>query len=797
MVKNYIKVALRQLKRHKAFSIINILGLSTSLAIGLVIIMMVSDQLLYDSHNPNKDRIYRVNTEVLRKNESSSLNKYATTTLPVATELKENYSGIAKVARIRRGFGNGWIEFDKDLNVPLGGFFADPELIDILDLKFEFGNPKTALSKPYSVVLTRKAADKLFKDPDPVGQTIKVGELGEYTVTGVLKSTKNKSHIVYEALASISTVPLLEKEEKMREYVDSWKSFTAGWVYIMLNKGKNPEEVNAYLGEISKKFISESGEIHCHYYLQSLNHINPGPLLANMIGPGMPLFMVYFLGGLALVIILTACFNYTNLSIARALNRAKEVGIRKVSGAKRKQIIGQFLGESILISLLALIISYLLLAFLKPAFQNLSFSRMLQWDLAINLQAVIISITVAVSVGVIAGILPALVLSSFHPIRVLKDLSGMKLLSRIGLRKVLLIVQFSLSLIFIVTVILIHNQMNFMIHSDYGFDTKNNLRVALGETNWKTFKTELLSHSDVLNVTAASHIPGAGTTYGNTFFRDLKDPKGLDYFSVDQDYIENMGLKLIAGKNFPDQIPNQEEYVILNEKAVQDLGYETPLDAIGQTIYNQDTLAVQIIGVVKNYHHSMMVQEIHPMALRYLPDNFNLLQVKLANKNDISTVEDAWEKINPGKLMDSKFMGDEIAEFYNILFGDLVKIISLISFLAISISCLGLLGMATYTIETRMKEISIRKVLGASNISSIYLLSKGFMILLGVAIIISVPLAIVINNLWLQFIAFRVPIGFTVILSGILIVLVLGLTTISTQALRALKVNPADTLRNE
>jgi len=797
MVKNYFKVALRQLRRHKAFSLINILGLSTSLAVGLVIIMMVSDQLLYDSHNPNKNRIYRVNTEVLRKNESSSINKYATTTLPVAIDLKENYTGIEKVARIRRGFGNGWVEFDRDLNVPLGGFYADPEIIDILDLKFEYGNPKTALVRPYSVVLTRKAADKLFSDKNPVGKTIKVGELGEYTVTGVLRKTPNKSHIVFEALASISTVSLLEKEGKMGGYLDSWTTFTAGWIYIMLDKGKNPEEVNAYLGQISDKYISVRDEFKCHYYLQSLNDINPGPFLANMIGPGMPLFMVYFLGGLTLVIILTACFNYTNLSIARSLTRAKEIGIRKVAGAKKKQIIGQFLGESILISLLALIFAYLLLILLKPAFQNLTFSRVLQWDLAINFQSVLISMVVTIAVGITAGILPALVLSSFQPIKVLKNLSGVKLFSRIGFRRVLLIIQFSLSLIFIVSVNLIYNQMQYMITTDYGFDTKNNIRLALGDTDWKTLKSELLSHSDIQNVAAVSHVASAGTTYGGTFFKDLKDPKTLDYFSVDQDYLNNMGIELVAGKNFPDQMPAREAYIILNEKAIKEFGFDTSFDALGQTIYNEDTLALQIIGVVKNYHHSMLMEDIHPMALRYLPESFHVLQVKLTDKEAVGTIQESWNKINPDKLIDYKFIGDQIHEFYEIIFGDLVKIISLISFLAISISCLGLLGMATYTIETRLKEISIRKVLGASDLSSVFLLSKGFIILLSISLLISVPLAILINNFWLGFIAFRVQVSITVIATGIFIVCFLGLTTISTQALRALKINPADTLRNE
>jgi putative ABC transport system permease protein len=310
-------------------------------------------------------------------------------------------------------------------------------------------------------------------------------------------------------------------------------------------------------------------------------------------------------------------------------------------------------------------------------------------------------------------------------------------------------------------------------------------------------KSELLSYSDIENVSVVSHIPAAGTTYGDTFFKELNDPRSMDYFSVDQDFIENLELQLLAGRNFPEQLSEGETMIIINEKAVDEFGYSSPLDAIGQTLYNADTVAVQIIGVVKNFHHATMMQQIEPMALRYRPQQFKIIQVKMANPEAIASVVAAWEKVNPGKLINYKLMGDEIKELYQLVFGGLAKIISFISFLAIVISCLGLLGMATYTIETRLKEISIRKVLGSSDWASIYLLSKGFIALLGITIVFAVPLAILINNLWLQLIAFRVGIGASVVVTSILIIMILGLFTIGSQTLRALKVNPAEILRNE
>ena len=373
----------------------------------------------------------------------------------------------------------------------------------------------------------------------------------------------------------------------------------------------------------------------------------------------------------------------------------------------------------------------------------------------------------------------------------------MKLLSRVGLRKGLLVFQFGLSIIFIISVHLIYNQMNYMMNADYGFNYDNNVRLALGKSSWRKMKSELQNYSDIENVSAVSHIPGAGTTYGNTFFRELDDPRSMDYFSVDQDFIENLGLKLLTGRNFPEQLSETETMIIINEKAVTEFGYSSALDAIGQTLYNSDTVPVQIIGVVKDFHHAIMMQQIEPLALRYRPEQFNILQVKMANPEAISSVKAAWEKVNPGMIINYRLMGDEIKELYQLIFGGVAKIISFISFLAIAISCLGLLGMATYTIETRLKEISIRKVLGSSDLASIYLLSKGFIALLGIAILIAVPLAILINNLWLQLIAYRIGIDLSVIATSISIIVILGLFTIGSQTLRALKVNPAEILRNE
>jgi len=424
MVKNYLKIAIRTLLRHKVFSFINIFGLAVSFSISFLLIMMVADQKSYDRHNSHKDRIFRVNTH--RLSSDGLVNRMATAPLPIANVLKEEYTGIEEVVRIRRGFGNDWVGIVDNVNIPIGGFFTDPSFLNVFEYELEFGDPNTALNDPFSVVLTREVANKLFKLDNPVGEIITVGELGDYMVTGILKETDNKSHIVFEALASMSSVERLESDSTLRPSLNNWGRHTVGWVYLLLDENKPVKGVEDDLAEIYKPRFEELLKTHdledidLKLYLQSITAITPGPLLGNQIGPGLPNFFIYFLGGLALIIIISACFNYTNLSIARALTRAREVGIRKVSGAQRYQIFGQFIGESIIISLFSLVLALGFLVFLKPAFLMLNVTQFMKWDLQADLTVYLICLVFSVGVGTIAGFFPALFLSSFQPVKVQK-----------------------------------------------------------------------------------------------------------------------------------------------------------------------------------------------------------------------------------------------------------------------------------------------------------------------------------------------------------------------------------------
>ncbi len=807
MFTNYIKTAIRSLLRHKFFSFINIFGLAVAMSIGMGIIMLVADQLEYDRYNTRRDRIYRVNTAGV--DDGSKPN--STSSMPLRNELLEKYTGIEKVVRLKRGFGNHWLEFEgQNVNIPVAGFFADPEVFDFFEYEFQYGDPATALKEPYSVVLTRKAASKLFKEENPVGLTIKVGDVGTYTVTGILKETEKKSHIVFEALASMATVKSLAMQgtnEVTGNYeTEDWTNYWNGWTYILLEPGKSDSDIQHYLDKIYQEHIAvitKPDTYKMKFVLQALGDITPGNVINNAIGPVLPLVFIYFLGGLAILILVTSCFNFTNLSIARSLTRAREIGVRKVTGATRWQIFSQFLSESVIVAMVALVIALGMLLLVKPLILQLNFARIFRWDLESNVVVYSIFVLFALVVGILAGFFPAIVLSAFQPIKVLKSVSNLKVFSRMGLRKVLLVSQFTLSLFFILSVIIMHNQLKLFTSKDHGFNMQNNIMVRLNNTKPQLLKTELLKYNNIQSVTAASHLPAAGVSYGNSFKKSLdeKEWTNIGRFIVDEDYLKNMELHMVAGKFFAaEQEKSNKDYIVINEEAVKKLQYKSAMDAVGQEIISQaDSSRKTVIGVVIDYNHRDLTQPITPMALMYDSIQFSLLQVRYAGtyENAAKTIEKAWAVVNPGLKIDYQEVESEIKKFYELVFGDIVKVLGIVAFLAIVISCLGLLGMATYTTETRIKEISIRKVLGSSGTALVLLLSKGFLGVLALAITIGIPTTYFINNLWLELIAYHTTISLSVIAQGVLILLAFGVLTVGSQTIRATFVNPVDNLKNE
>jgi putative ABC transport system permease protein len=805
MIRNYFNTALRNLLRHRFFSAINIFGLAMAMSICMGIIMLVADQLQYDNYNSKKDLIYRVNSiQANYKEKGGMLN--STSNMILRSEL-EKHSAIEKIVRFKRGFGNGWMEFeDRDVNVPLAGYFADPGALQMFEYELQYGDAATALDLPYSVVLTREAADKLFSEENPLGKTVKVGTLGIYTVTGVLKKTDQKTHIAFEALASMESLVSLDKQGIGNARFNDWSDFWSSWTYIQLKPGADPNDIQLYLEKIYDEHVATlTGETvyKMRYQLQSLAEMTPGPMVNNPIGPSLPWILVYILGGLAGVIMITSCFNFTNLSIARSLTRAREIGVRKVNGASRRQIFAQFISESIIVSLCALVLSMGLLMLVKPMILQLTFARVFRWDLASNFEVYAVFLVFAVVVGLLAGMFPALVLSGFQPVKVLKNLGTMKLFSKMGLRKALLVSQFTLALIFILSVTVLYTQLNLFLNKDQGFDMDHQISLKINEAKAAPLKNELLKHTNIINVSAASHLPAAGTTYGDRFKRALSDKEWteVNYFWTDEDYLNNLKLELVAGKFFDAANgESNKNMMVVNEETVKAFHYATPQDAIGtQLILQSDSSARTIIGVVRDYNHQALLNKIEPLGLMYNPDSWSVMQIKYSGTFDeaMKSVTEAYNLTNPGLKVDAKEMVDDVMLIYNTIFGDAVQILGFIAFLAIAISCLGLLGMATYATETRIKEVSIRKVLGSSNGALVYLLSKGFLTILLIAIGIGVPAAYFLNTLWLELLPYHVTVDIPKILFGVAMLILFGIVTIGSQTWRATFVNPVDNLKNE
>ncbi|MFN5554621.1 MAG: ABC transporter permease [Chryseotalea sp.] len=806
MLYNYVKIAIRTISKHRVFSFINIVGLSMAMSACMAIIMLVADQMELDRFNTQAASIFRVNTSPVFYENGHAYpgSEVATTTLPLRDELVDHYTGVEQAVRFVRGFGNFWLQIEPnyDVNIPVSGLFADPEVFQVFQYELEYGDSKTALIDPYSVVVTKATARKLFKQDNPIGETIKVGKLGNYTVTGVLKDNGNRSHIVADAFASIATIESLAKQGVLGNDLSNWQNFTAGWVYVKLKEGFTEIDLTNQLKQIESKHPNTNKEngSDVHYFTQGLLDIVPGHVNNNAIGPFMPWTIIYFLSAVAGIILVTSCFNFTNLSIARALTRAKEIGVRKTTGALRWQLFTQFLMESVLVAFFALALAILILYALKPLIEDLAFARFFHWNLTANVYVYVAFFLFALGTGILAGFFPAMVLSGLKPIAVLKNLQNTSLMSRVGLRKSLLVAQFALSTIFILTVLVLYNQLNLLLHNDNGFSVENKIVIQKGNANLTLLKNELSKQAGFTDITLTSHIPLTGVNYGENYriSDSQNDWKFLATYSADENYQQNMNLELVAGRFFTADEVNKS--ILVNEEAVKAFQLGNPAEALGKVIKRQhDSTEFVVIGVLKNYHHEMLSQKLQPMGLLFDTTRFTILQARFTGNFTQAKQQAAaiWTNLFPGTVVEVKSFQEELGIVHEIIFGTIFKVLGALTFFAVLISCLGLLGMATYTVETKRKEIAIRKVLGSSLFSLLVTLSKGYVILVLLAVVISVPAAYFINTLWLEQLTVHVTVDSYTILTGVLLLLALALLTIGSQTWQATRLNPVDNLKSE
>ena len=811
MLSNYLKVAARNILKHKTFSLINVFGLAAAMSVCMLIIMLIADQRGYDQFHVNKDRIYRIQTVGKNGNDMRT----ASSALPLAGLLRKDYSGIEASAGIVRNIGGDLVYGEKIVSG--AGYFADGNLFRVMDFKLDEGDARNALERPFSLVISKELADQLFPREDPIGKTVKFNDTGimpglpitgnketpygQFMITGVLKPNPGKTSLPFALLASLKTLDALTRDSILSYPPNNWSGVWRNYTFVLLEKGKSKADLQHILNEVSDRQYPKGKNDQYALKAEALTDIMPAELISNPTCVSIPRIILVILSVLCLVVMLSACLNYTNLSIARLLSRTKEVGIRKVSGATRRQIFVQFITEAVLVSLFSLLFSLLLLWGFQQLFSGLWLNHVLGISFHYTVRIFLIFLGFSIAVGVVAGALPSFYISLFNPVNMLKGAGSFRGMRRLTLRKVLLVVQLCVSLIFIISTSLIYLQGNRVMTMDYGFNKENVVDIKLVKTeNYDRFAHAIAANKGVGAVAACTFPPATGV---NNQERIHKSDAPLDslqanYIDIDAGCLDVWGLKLVAGKNLPVIADDSvDRYILINEKMVSDLRYGSARQAVGRHLLLADKKDAEIIGVVRDFQFLDVSRGMEPLMLRNRKKEFAYITVRLQGKDPMGTVaflQDTWKKVNPGSKFEYEFFDQELL-ITHIVMRDIAGILSVLALLAVIISCLGLLGMATYTAETRRKEISLRKVLGSSVPQVIFLLSRSFMLLLAIAVVISLPIAYFLNSFWLRFFVSRVRITPLILSANVLVLTAICFLIVFSQAWKVSTASPAKSLR--
>ncbi|MEO9483647.1 MAG: FtsX-like permease family protein [Ekhidna sp.] len=792
---NYFKTSIRSIARNKLFSSINIIGLAVSMSIGVLMITYLSQLFDYDEFHENKERIYKVGT--LYTDNDGDVIDLASTSVYIGDILKEDYPGIEDVLTIQ-----GWADKDftfEDKTLQLEGIYASASFYDFFSFEMVEGDPETALNEPFTVVLTESAARKFFEDESPIGKVFESGE-DLYTITGVMKDMPSNTHLrSFEMIESFAT---RRHKAKNSKGFSSWGNVWNYHVYLLLDENTSPETAEGYLEAIALEENEKRDRYSLTFDLVNLANLIPGTGKSNNIGPSIKWNDINKLLILTGIILITACFNYTNLSVARSLRRVKEVGVRKVVGATRKQVLSQFLFEAILISAIALILSFGLYLMIKPGFiKEVIDSEGV--ELPFRMNHIFWYISFAIIVGLFAGLLPAMILSKLKAISILKDASRLKLFKGLTLRKVLIVFQFTVSMALIISATIAYRQYEFSINYDLGFRSENVLNINLSDSDLdvEMLKTELAKLPEVLNSSSAIMLPGTQSLYMLDIHYKA-DSLGIFYNMVDADYLNLHEISYTAGEGFPLERKDSLAYIVIDEKICEKFGFENPEDAIGEVFTNaNDGYRLQVSGVLKNYQYADLQNELGPTAfVQNYGRRAYYLNVLVKSDNMIALMdklEEAWRSVDKVHPFDAEFYDDQLQEAYA-EYKTIFRLFTFLSLIAISVSLMGLLGIAVFTTESRTKEISVRKVLGASEKNLVFILSKGFIMMIAISAIIAIPLAYYVFDTYVL-VEFRerISIGALELLPGVMLIILVALVTIGGQTLRASKTNPADMLRNE
>ncbi len=793
MLRNYLLIAYRNITKHKLFTFINIFGLALSMTVCMMVIENTAKELSFDRFHPYPDRTYRITTEL--RDPRGERFRLASSPLPLEQAVKADSNIVADVVRLYPAFKGKATGGDKEFYVH--GAFTSPAFFSVFGFTLQRGNAATALQQPNTVVLSDATAKRFFGNGNPVGKIITMGAMGSFEVTGVLSPETQRSHISFGAYASAATVPQLEKAKVLEDKSASWNTYQDGYTYAVLQPNVTRGAFEASLSRLAKTLYNDPRQGSIGFPVQRLQRITPSwDDIYNNIGRVTTWGKVMGAIGIGLIILVSACFNYTNLSIARSLTRAKEVGIRKVAGATRLQVFGQYIMEAVIISLVALGVAAAMTSVMNrlQLFGGAADSfppATTAWQMALILLAF------SIFTGLLAGTLPAWLLSAFTPAQVLKSMPSYRLFGRMNLRKGLIIFQLSLSLLITIGLFTMYRQFAFMATSDPGFRPDNILTVELQGSKPELLAQELKNLSGVLGVSATSGNFGyfQGGQMPLAVNRTDK-PQQINYYSADAAFVPMMDLQFAAGANLLPQ--QQTPQLLLNEAAVLALGYKSAGEAVGGMVWLNDSVQAPVRGVLKNFHYENLGKMIAPLAIRSEPADYALLNLKVSTGNReqlLKQVNAAWNKLSPAVPLKSSWLKESLYD-NNMHWSDL-GFLAYLAGMTMVIAAMGLLALVIYTTWLRRKEIGVRKVMGADVKSLVILLSKGFLKLVVIAGCIALPVGYIVAQLFLQNFALRVPFGLGGMLLCFALLLVIAMLTIVTQTLRAANANPVETLKNE
>ncbi len=786
MLQNFFKIAWRNLIKHKLFSFINIFGLASGMTVCMMVIITVKNVYDYDTFHPNSNRSYRIITHLNQKSGEQFL--CASSPLPLAAYLKNNYNLVAKSSSVH--FAQYEVTVD-DKKLFSKGAFVDPDFYTIFGFELISGSPANG---PQTVVLTSETAERFFGKSNPIGQSVTFGKSVGFLVTGILGKPPLPSHLQFDMLASTSALPLLRDDKLDQE----WSNESAAYTYVQLKAGVSGETLENILKNVTRQvntMILPSGKKFV-FDTQSLDKISLGTrqMYNTTNEPPFTGLLVFALIGFT--ILLLAFFNFVNLTLARSLDRAREVGIRKVAGALKQHLMLQFLSESVLVAILAFGLAYFQLRLIS----NLpTVNRMIAGVLQdTTLWACFILFTILT--GLFAGWIPASVLSSFQPVRVLKGKFNTRLFGGVGLRKTLTVIQFAISVIAIVTLLVFYRQSVYMATADYGFERKQILNIELPQNFYEKTAAALSNTPGINEVSGTSAMFGF---FGGVpkFIKREKAGDSLNaaYFSVSPSFIKNMGIQLIAGENLPPATSEKEtHFVVINEEACKSLEFKDAYEAPGKLIWINDSTNFIVAGVVKDFHYASFRRPIQPLLLVNKPDDFKVLTLKVskgAERTIIPSLEKKWKKMYPNQPFQAEWFDLQLYDRH--LHKDDLMFMGLLTGMALTIACLGLLGMVIYITKNRAKEVSIRRVMGASVRQVIVTISREFVVLLLLSVLIGLPVGFFAGKQFLQQYTYRVPVGLGIMTGSAAALLLLGGLTIGWQTYRTAISNPVKSLRTE